>query len=197
MERKLKPIQVQASLRAQGLRCFSPEEFRRAFRVTLRAAQGFLHDHREDLFLKLRNGLYALRTDLPDALEVANRLYRPSYVSFECALSLHRMIPETVYAVTSATTRITREFTVDGRTFAYARIKRMAYGGYRPEKRRGTTVLIAEPEKALVDYLYFVDLGLKPPNDRLRTTGLRKGMALRYASWFRRKSLTERLRGVL
>ena len=197
MERKLKPIPVQEALRARGLRLFSPEEFRRAFDVTLRAAQGFLHDHRADLFVKLRNGLYALRTDFPDSLEIANRLYAPSYVSFEYALSLHRLIPETVYAVTSATPRLTREFTAGGRTFEYARIQRAAYGGYRPEQRNGVTVLIAEPEKALVDYLYFVDLGLKPMNDRLRTAGLRKGLAVRYASGFRRKSLTARLREIL
>src|SRR3990167_2822579 len=108
MERKLKPIEVQSKLQGKAIRLFSPEEFRRFFRVTLRAAQEFIKDHGQDLFLKLRNGLYALRTEPPHELEIANRLYEPSYVSFEYALAHHGVIPETVYTVTSATTKITR-----------------------------------------------------------------------------------------
>lgn len=38
MERKLKPVLVGEELRGKGLRLFSPEEFRRLFGVTRRAA---------------------------------------------------------------------------------------------------------------------------------------------------------------
>src|SRR3989344_3452385 len=116
MERKLKPIVVERILRGKGVRLFSPAEFRRLFAVTLRAAQEFIKDHHQDLFVKLRNGLYALKTDPPHELEIANRIYGPSYVSFEYALAYYRLIPETVYTVTSATTKTTREFTVQGKS---------------------------------------------------------------------------------
>src|SRR3989338_11587014 len=105
MERKLKPILVERRLQQKGVRLFSPEEFRRLFGVTLRAAQEFVKDHNRDLFVKLRNGLYALRSDTPHELEIANRLYGPSYVSLEYALGFYRLIPETVYTVTSITTK--------------------------------------------------------------------------------------------
>ena len=187
MERKLKPIYVQQTLQAKEVRLFSPSDFQRVFGVSLRAAQEFIKDHRKDLFLKVRNGLYALRADPPTEEAIANRLYAPSYISFEYALSRYGIIPESVYAVTSATMRSTREFIVNNKSFTYSRIKKQAYRGYRTEKIRGITVLIAEPEKALVDYLYFVDLKLKTLNERLNVRGLKKKAVVEYARLFGRK----------
>lgn len=186
MERKLKPLRVEHELEAKGIRLFTPEEFRRLFGVTLRAAQEFIKDHGEDLFLKLRNGLYALRYRLPHDLEIANRLYVPSYISFEFALAHYRMIPETVYTITSATTKITREFLVNNISYEYSRIKKSAYTGYRLVKVENSQVLMATPEKALADYYYFVDLGLKSPNERLWAGKVNKREVYRYAKLFGR-----------
>lgn len=197
MERKLKPLTVQETLREKRVQLFSPEEFRRIFFVSLRAAQEFVKDHQKDLFVKLRKGLYALRTDLPDELEIANKLYRPSYVSFEYALAHYGVIPEAVYSVTSATTRITREFRVLGKSYEYCRIKKEAYTGYQTEKRGAVTVLIAKPEKALADYLYFVDLKLRTLNERLNLRKLNKRAVLDYARRFQRKTLLGLLERVL
>jgi predicted transcriptional regulator of viral defense system len=44
--------------------------------------------------------------------EIANRIYAPSYVSFEMALSYYGLIPESVFAITSASTRKTSRFSV-------------------------------------------------------------------------------------
>ncbi len=197
MTRKLKPIQVQETLKEKGIRLFSPEEFRRLFSVTLRASQEFIKDHQEDLFIKLRNGLYGLKADPPAELEIANRLYLPSYVSFEYALAHYRIIPESVYTITSATPKITREFTVQGKSFEYYRIKKEAYRGYRSEKKGPRTILIAEPEKALADYLYFVDLKRRTLNERLNLRNIKKKSTLSYTSFFKRKSLTKLVRSVL
>jgi len=197
MERKLKPIYVQQGLQAKGIRLFSPLDFQRIFDVSLRAAQEFIKDHGNDLFLKIRNGLYALRTDQPQEEVIANRLYAPSYISFEYALNRYGIIPEIVYALTSATTRITREFIVNNRSFAYSHIKIQAYRGYKTEKIGGVTVLIAEPEKALADYLYFVDLKLKTLNERLDVRKLKKKVIMEYTGLFGRKSLIKLARGIL
>lgn len=197
MERKLKPIQVERMLLGKGLHLFSPEEFRRFFRVTLRAAQEFIKDHNHDLFLKLRNGLYALRSAPPHELEIANSIYRPSYISLEYALAYYRLIPETVYTVTSATPKTTREFVIQGKSYEYSRIKKAAYTGYRLIKEGQVKILMAVPEKAIVDYCYFVDLRLKSLNDRLRTSKVNAKEALRYASLFNRESLVTLIRGIL
>ena len=197
MERKLKPIYVQQTLQVKGVRLFSLSDFQRVFGVSLRAAQEFIKDHRKDLFLKIRNGLYALRADLPQEEAIANRLYAPSYISFEYALSRYGIIPESVYVITSATTRITREFIVNNKSFAYSRIKKQAYRGYKTEKIGGTTVLIAEPEKALTDYFYFVDLKKKTLNERLSVRKVRKKAVIEYARLFERKSLMKLVKETL
>ena len=115
MIQKLKPLRVQEVLKEKQIQLFSTEEFRRVFSVNLWAARTFIKNHTEDLFIKLRNGLYTLRSDPPNELEIANRIYGPSYISLEYALAYYRLIPETVYTITSATTKITRKFTVQGK----------------------------------------------------------------------------------
>ena len=197
MVQKLKPLKVEEILREKAVRLFSQEELRRIFSVNEWAAQSFIKNHTKDLFMKLRNGLYAPKLNPPSEMEIANRLCAPSYISFEYALARYRIIPESTYSITSATTKITRRFTVQGKLYEYNKIKEMAYRGYRSEKQGGVTVLIAEPEKALVDYLYFVDLKLKKLNDRLQTRNIRKTLAVRYASLFGRKSLTKLVKEIL
>ena len=197
MERKLKPIYVQQVLKEKGIRLFSPIEFQRSFSVSLRAGQEFIKDHSHDLFLKVRNGLYALRIELPSEEVIANRLYTPSYISFEYAMARYGLIPESVYAITSATTRTTREFIVNNKSFEYAHIKKEAYRGYRAEKMDGVAILIAEPEKAFVDYFYFVDLKLRHLNDRLNVRRLNKKVVMKYVALFNRQSLTKIVKEIL
>ena len=79
--KSLNALEVSNVLRRKKMRIFAPEEFRRLFGVILRAAQEFIKDHHRDLFIKIRNGLYALRSDPSHELEIANRLYGPSYIS--------------------------------------------------------------------------------------------------------------------
>ena len=179
------------------MRLFTPVEFQRSFNVSLRAAQEFIKDHSHDLFMKVRNGLYALRIDLPSDDAIANRLYAPSYISFEYAMARYGLIPESVYAITSVTPRITRTFIVNNKSFEYAHIKKQAFRGYRVEKIDGVSVLMAEPEKAFVDYYYFVDLKLRRHNDRLNTRKLNKKTIMAYAALFNRPSLLKRVKEVL
>ena len=59
-------------------------------------------------------------------------------------------------------------------------------------------ILIAEPEKALADYLYFVDLKLKTLNERLYLKRKINGKTvMRYVKLFERKSLIDLAKGIL
>lgn len=194
----LKPLSVQKDLLHRGVGIFTPQDFQRIFGANRLRTKYFLEEYtRGGLFLRLKNGLYALKTDPPPEEEIANRLYRPSYLSFEYALAAYNILPEMPYWVTSATTKPTRTFAVGENTFSYSTIKRTAFAGYAPIRRAGRTVLIADPEKALVDYLYFVSLGRKPGNDRLNTASLDKQKALSYAGLYRRASLDQLVRETL
>lgn len=91
---------------------------------------------------------------MPD-LFLANKLYSPSYVSLETALSIYNVIPEVAMSVTSITTKPTREFKNYHGLFKYRSVKPKAFIGYRIIEENKFKIKIAEPEKALVDYIYF------------------------------------------
>ena len=186
----LKPLSVRQELLKRGVTIFTPQDFQRIFHTTKSRTKYFLEKNSKDgLFLRLKKGLYTLQTDLPPEEEIANRLYRPSYISFEYALEAYNILLEMAYSVTSATTKPTRTFQVGERTFSYFTIKKEAFTGYIPVKRDGRIVLIAEPEKALVDYLYFVSLGKKPLNDRLNLADVDERKIRHYASLYQRAGL--------
>jgi predicted transcriptional regulator of viral defense system len=194
----LKPLSVREELLRRSVGIFTPQDFQRIFDANRLRTKYFLEEQvHSGLFLRLKNGLYALKTDPPPEEEIANRLYRPSYLSFEYALAAYNILPEMPYAVTSATTKPTRSFAVGEHTFSYLTIQRAAYTGYAPVQRSRRTVLIADPEKALVDYLYFVSLGRKPGNDRLNAASLDRQKALSYASLYHRTSLEQRIKEML
>jgi len=106
--------------------------------------------------LRLKNGIYAFAKDKEriKGEEIAAFIYEPSYLSLESALSWHGFIPEIVYAYVSVTARINRKFTNDFGTFLYRHIKAELFWGYTEIKTQHGHYLMAEPEKALLDYLY-------------------------------------------
>lgn len=186
----VKPLFAREELIKRGVQIFTPLEFGSILNLPGYKTKYFLEKFtREGLLLRLKKGIYGLKTDLPSEEEIANRVYRPSYLSFEYALAYYNILPEMPYAVTSATTKPTRTFTIDSKTFSYFSIKKNAYTGYMLTKTEKKSFLIAEPEKALVDYLYFVAIGKKPFNDRLRTSSLNKAKLIKYATFYNRSRL--------
>lgn len=171
---------------------FTPLEFRRVFPKSQDQIQYFLETQTEQgLFIRLKKGLYALKTNLPGDEEIANALYKPSYVSFEYAMAKYGIIPESPYNLTSATTNPTRVFSTDHKAFSYFTIKQGAYTGYYLETTGGRKVLIAEGEKALADYLYFVAIGQRSFNDRFNVSKLDKDKLTEYAKLFERDKVIE------
>jgi len=108
--------------------------------------------------MRLRKGVYELaypkRPVIPD-LYISNKLYFPSYVSMETALSSYGLIPEVAMECVSITAKTSRKFTNEYGIFVYHSVQPEAFNGYRTENHGGFEILIALPEKALVDYLYF------------------------------------------
>jgi predicted transcriptional regulator of viral defense system len=90
----------------------------------------------------------------PVLYEIANRIYAPSYVSFETALSYYGLIPETVFGIVSASARKTSRFNTGIGRFSYHTISRRAFFGYSIVEHDGRHFKIADIEKAIIDYLY-------------------------------------------
>lgn len=86
--------------------------------------------------------------------EIANRIYKPSYISLEMALSYHQLIPESTYGMTSVSTKRTYTFHTSMGGFKYCMIKPDIYFGYEIIPYNGKAFKIAEPEKAVLDFLY-------------------------------------------
>jgi len=111
------------------------------------------------LLLRLKRGVYKIQLPeggpvLPD-MYIANRIYEPSYVSLETALSFYGIIPEVAIEVTSVTTRQTKLFRNHLGRFRYRSCKKQAYCGYKIMVYEGFKIFIAEKEKAIVDFIYF------------------------------------------
>ncbi len=107
----------------------------------------------------LRRGMYTLaeiyrRATLTPAL-LANELYRPSYLSGLWALGFHDLIPERVVCLTSVTPRGPRRFENPFGVFEYRNLRQDACFGYQAMPYAGGTLLVAEPEKALLDHWHF------------------------------------------
>ena len=111
------------------------------------------------LVIQLRRGLYVLgkadRKVAPSNPFLSGQLYAPSYVSLEYALGAHGLIPEMVPQVTAVTTRNGASFKTGLGNFEYQHIKREAFRGFTVARDpAGLTYFLAEPEKAVVDFIY-------------------------------------------
>ena len=84
----------------------------------------------------------------------ANKIYSPSYISFENALAYYNLIPEGVFTITSATTKNTANYVSTIGNFNYKHIKPTLFFGYKLLKEKNITIKIAEPEKVILDYFY-------------------------------------------
>lgn len=108
--------------------------------------------------LKLRNKWYAFPDTLrgeADLFAIANRLHRPSYISLETALRYYNWIPESVFSVTSVTTAKPGEWHTPVGHFSYRSIQPRYFFGYLPVEGTDCKFNIADPEKTLLDWLYF------------------------------------------
>lgn len=190
----LNPLLVLEKLKK--IKIFTAIEFSRIFNVNYQTAKKAIYRYKKKGIIKeAKKGLYFLVKEPPIEFEIANKLYRPSYISFETALSFYGIIPETTFEIISATSKATRSFIVDNLKFSYKKIKKEYYFGYAPLKIRGRTILIAEPEKALLDLLYFVFLRKREFHyERLNLKKIRKKKFFEYAKIYNKKKFLDFLK---
>ncbi len=103
-------------------------------------------------------GLYETDNAIP-GYYLSGVIYGPSYLSFEYALSWHDLIPEAVYAFTSATCRKGKRKqyeTVFG-TYTYRDVPTAVFPyGTELHEEQGYGFMMASPEKAVCDLLYTI-----------------------------------------
>jgi predicted transcriptional regulator of viral defense system len=112
---------------------------------------------KKDYVKKICKGFYIfsdLAINEPTLFTIANRVYEPSYISLEMALSIYGIIPEAVYGITSATSQKTKNLKSPVGDFIYRHIQPDFMFGYELREHDGHRYQIAELEKAILDYLY-------------------------------------------
>jgi predicted transcriptional regulator of viral defense system len=153
--------------------------------------------------MKIRNGWYAFADQTGDEallFAIANHIYTPSYVSLESALSWHGLIPEGVFQITSVSSRKTQVFDSPLGRFSYQTLAPRLMLGYRMVVLGDRRFKMAEPEKALLDFLH-----LRPEYDRpeaveslrinpLSIRDLDRDKLAQYMTLFANKSLVKRLK---
>ncbi|HYM09609.1 MAG TPA: hypothetical protein VEU62_02690 [Bryobacterales bacterium] len=112
---------------------------------------------REGVLLRLRRGLYLDRLHGYRPEVAGERWVAPAYLSTESALDRHALCQTGILASTYVTTRLLASRaravrSLEGRRFVYRHVAAHLFFGYQPEDG----LLVAEPEKAVLDFLYFV-----------------------------------------
>jgi predicted transcriptional regulator of viral defense system len=131
----------------------------------------------------------------------SNKIYSPSYISLEKAFQYYDFIPEEIFQITSVSSKKTTKFTTSLGNFSYRHIKTSIFFGYRMIDYGKQKILLAEPEKAVLDYLY-LNPRLKAADD-FREIRINKQEFLeiidftklqRYLKAFENKSLSSRVK---
>lgn len=111
--------------------------------------------------IHIRRGLYVITESLghpekPHPFELAQRIYAPSYISFESALSFHQLIPERVYTITSASTKRSKVFKTSLGLFSYLRLPASNFFvEVELINQNNYRFFMAKPWKAICDYVYY------------------------------------------
>lgn len=126
--------------------------------------------------IRIRRGLYCLAPPYQrhplNLFAVAQSIYGPSYITVESALSYHGWIPESVHAVTSATSKRSREFKTPVGLFSYRRVLCDPFlAGVERIQTGSDSFFIATPWRAMADYVFIYKKdwkGIAPLLDSLR-----------------------------
>lgn len=116
---------------------------------------------RKGEIIRVKKGMYVLGPEYRQGAIsreiLGNQLYGPSYLSLEYALSFHQLIPERVETVTSVTLHKTKSFDTPLGRFTYRKVKKHYFspGQIHQTQNNQRGFLIASPEKAIADKVYF------------------------------------------
>jgi predicted transcriptional regulator of viral defense system len=152
----------------------------------------------QNKLIRLKKSLYVFtqeKEQLNDFL-VSNLIYQPSYVSLESALNSYGIIPDVTAETTAVNPITTKNFKTELGQFSYHKLKSNLFFGYRWAGLKGShhQYRIAEPEKALLDFIYVRQMsdmgGTRISWQDLNTSRLYQ-LAQTFPDWVRQAVLKE------
>lgn len=107
---------------------------------------------KKDIIRRIENGKYLFSFLEVSDFEIANFLTSPSYISLESALSFYGILSQFPYTITSITSKKSKRVIYEDKEYEFNHMEsKYLYGFFKKNN-----FLIASPEKALIDELYFV-----------------------------------------
>lgn len=107
---------------------------------------------KQKIIVRIEKGKYLFLFRDYNDFELANFLVNPSYISLESALSFYGILPQFPYTITSVTPLKSKKIIFQEKEFEFSHLEsKYFFGSVKKEK-----FLIATPEKALLDELYFM-----------------------------------------
>lgn len=110
---------------------------------------------KDEIISSLTNGKYYLIDNPPNDFQVANNLYFPSYISLESALNYYGILIQVPQMIFSISAKKRKKINWERKEFIYLHISNEYFFDYIKEK----DFLIATPEKALIDTIFFNSIG--------------------------------------
>lgn len=161
---------------------FSIADFEKIFNRSRSSLRVTLHRLvRRGALKRLTKGVYQTKEQVGQLQQTANQLYFPSYLSFESALAYHGILSQQPYTLTFATTKRSKKLQLESQEVQYRQLDEEYYFGYF----QTSLGLVAHPEKAVLDQLYFIDRGLSFSQvDEWSLVGINQERLSDYASAF-------------
>lgn len=132
---------------------------------------------------------------------VSNYIYNPSYVSMHTALAFYDVTPEAAVQITAVSSLKTATFKNVFGSFSYRKIKSELMFGYEQKPLGNRSLLVATPEKAMLDLLYFFPFyNTKQEIENLRLdehfmqAGLNVERLMEFLEKFKNKELDKRVK---
>jgi len=114
--------------------------------------------------------------------DIFNELRPNAYISLETALAEWGISTQSPVALTCVSTSKAHTIRTESAHIIYRKIKEDLFWGFLEKKTRYTTYKIAEPEKALLDWIYFhLQDGLPLQLDEIQFQKLNQSKLLEYA----------------
>lgn len=159
-------------MRESGLKVFDVTDLSILLKVAPESARVIaLRMLKSGMIRRLKKGLYLFRGVEINDFEIANRLIKPSYISFESALNYWGITTQIPAVITSAATR-SKKFDFIDKEFSFSNLPKNLFNfGIQKE----SDFFIADPEKTLLDIVYYASLGKRSVTfDRLDTKKINK-----------------------
>ncbi len=132
---------------------------------------------------------------------MANKIYKPSYISLETALHYYGIIPEAVFFISSISTVKTQKFKTKQSLFTYSNLKKDVFLGYKLIQTKNYTFKIAEIEKTILDFLFlrpqiktYEDIIALRWNKQILQEKINLQKMMNYTTIYNSKTLTKKIK---